>query len=559
MSGEFERTGTFRATFLCGALLVLLAGLSVRLAHIQLFQAEAHASGARKQQVRRRAIPAARGRILDRNGHPLALSVTARSLHADPGEVDDVESAAARTAPLLGIPVGELVSRLRRPGRFVWLHRRIENRDLLRRVAELDLPWIGLTDEPARHYPAGRMAAHLVGFVGVDEQGLWGIEGLLDRRLRPTEGYRLVERDGLRGGVPIAGLLAGERKPRAGEDVRLTLDLRIQTFAEKAMDALVEEWEPEGAVAVVMDPRTGDVLASVVRPDFDPRRYGDVGKDVWQNKVLTSCFPPGSSFKPLVAAIAVDAGVLDPERDTIDCEGGRWKLPGMRTVVDHEAMGRVPFADVLIHSSNIGMVKIGQEMGCEALHDALIRMGFRRPTGCGLPGESAGMMAPLRDWRSTEHLRCISIGQQISVSPLQLARAFSALATDGRAPRPRFVLDGREPERTRVMSARAAAAIRPILGRVVEEGTGKPVRLKLWRVGGKTGTADRILDDVKVGYVSVFVGLAPISDPRFVVVVMADRSRTDRGTPYGSRVAAPAVRRILESSLRLYGVTPDAD
>jgi cell division protein FtsI (penicillin-binding protein 3) len=555
---DFEKTGRFRAVFLCGALLVLFGGLAVRLAHIQLFLGETYASGAKRQQVSRRKIPAMRGRILDRNGHVLAISVPARSLHLDPGAVDDVESAAARHAALLGYPEGELLSLLRRPGRFVPLRRGIEDRGLLRRIAKLDIPWLGVTFEPARHYPAGNLAAHVLGFVGAEEMGRGGLEAMLDKSLRPSSGYRLEERDGSKRGTRIVGTLDDAEPARTGDTVALTLDSRIQTFAEDALDRLVEEWKPEDAVAVVMDPHTGDILASAVRPGFSPDSYQDTPKEFWTNRVVTHPYTPGSSFKPMIAAIALDAGSLR-ETDTINCDGGVSRAFGGRPARDCHKMGRVLFPEVLVHSSNIGMIKVAMKLGDAALHAGLQRMGFGRRTGVDFPGESGGILHSLKKWREGSALRYIAIGQQMGVTPVQLTRAFCAIATDGRAPRPRYVKDGRPVERERIMSARTAAILRPILGRIVSEGTGRSVRLEHWAAGGKTGTADRMTKNGKDGYHVSFIGMAPISDPRFVVLVLADRPRTDKGVPYGGRVAAPAVKSILQRSLTLYGVPSDAN
>ncbi len=552
---DFERTGRFRAQFLCGALLVLLAALLGRLAQIQIVNSTQHASGAWRQQVSRREIPAFRGRILDRNGFPLALSVPARSLHADPGEVEDVELAAARVAPLLGFQKEELISLLDRPGRFVPLRRRIEDRDLLLRIAKLDLPWIGQTYEPSRNYPAGRLAAHVLGFTGVDGDGLWGLEAKLESRLAPTKGVHYEERDATRRAIRLN---ADGIPACAGEDVALTLDRRIQSFAEEALDTLVADWTPKAAVAVVMDPYTGDILASAVRPTFDPAHALESPKDHWLNRTVTHAYEVGSSLKPLVAAVALEAGVISPGK-IIDCKGGRWRFRRTRVINDCHKMGRVPLREVLIHSSNIGMVQIADWLGPERLRDGLARLGFGRTTRSGFPAESVGVLSNLADWTGDVSLRSVAFGQEVAVTPIQLARAYCAVATDGRAPRPRWLLTGGPPVRTRLFDAGIAAFLRETMAAVVEEGTGRKARLTHWRVGGKTGTADRMTPNGKDGYISSFVALAPVGDPRFVVVVIADRPRTDKGCPYGGSVAAPAVKTILEQALRLTGAPSDAN
>ncbi len=545
---------------------VLLVGflcLLARLVRLQVIDHDIWTARAHEQNFDRLSIPAARGVILDRCGRRLAVSRNVWSVYADPATVGQKPFTARTLARALDGDADEILGRLRRQKRFVWIKRKVDDReaDWIRR---LDLDGVGLRREWLRVYPEGALSAHVLGFVNLDNIGMEGVEAQCDSLLKGTDGVAIVRRDGRRRRISDAS--TPQREPRHGKSIILTIDAAIQAFCEEELARAAEEFKPASATAVVLEPRTGDVLAMCAWPSFDPNAFNHYDADVRRNRAVTDAFEPGSTFKPFVGAAVLEAGLASPG-STYNCHRGAWRV-GRRTLHDSHGYGDLTFVEVIQKSSNIGIAKIGLLLKRDGLHRAVRSFGFGRASGMDLPGECDGFVWPADRWTSYS-MTSVPMGQEISVSALQLARGFAVFANGGLLVKPRVVLgygshDGTVMEHCyerlapkRVLSESVADLMgRDVLTGVVERGTGKRARLAGYAVAGKTGTA-QIAREGGGGYIpgayrGTFVGFAPAEKPRFVVLVSLERPRGR--SYYGGTVAAPAVARILERSLAYAGV-----
>ena len=558
--------------------LVALGATVAQLVQVQVVDAAEHAARGERQRVRTVELPAVRGRIYDREGAVLATSVDAAALHGDPAafrpttraDGTRVPAAGDRTevaralAPLLGLDEADLVERLGREGRFVYLARQVDL-DVAQGIMRLRLPGVGMHVEPRRTYPSGGTAAQVVGFTGIDGAGLQGLEASHDHLLRGRPGTLLIER--APGGLAIA---SGERElvpAEPGADLVLTLDREIQHVAERVAAEVAERHGALGASVVVLDVASGDVLGMASAPTFDPnaRRSGD--EDVWRNRAVTDLFEPGSTQKALTVAVALEAGAITPSTafdvpDRLDFGGHTF------SDVSRHGTQRWTVGDIMARSSNVGAILIAERTGEEALRAGLLALGASRPTGLGFPGEVAGRLPGPGEWWATT-LPTVAIGYGTSTTLLGLATSYATIANDGVRVEPRLVrgtvgADGRlEPAAPaaseRVLSARTAGVVRELLGAAVdgEGATGSLAAVPGYRVGGKTGTARKPLADAagySDEYVSSFVGLAPLDDPRLVVAVMVD---APQGAYYGGAVAAPAFAEVMHASLLARRIVPD--
>jgi len=455
-----------------------------------------------------------------------------------------------------------LRARILRPeSRFAWVRRAVDDPAALERVLALDLaktpgedPVI-LREELVRFHPLGPLAPQLLGTVDIDGKGIEGLERSLDARLRGTDGVRTVLVDAL--GVPIVvpGMDAEEAIP--GRPVGLTIDAVIQGFAEDSLRLTCEKNEPKGGTCVVLDARTGDILALASWPTFDPADPRKATAQDRRPRYATDMFEPGSTFKPLVAAAAIECGAVRAD-ERIDTGEG-WIRIGKRVVHEHEPRGHgtIPVEKVLAVSSNCGMARIGMKLGIPRARAALAAFGFGRTTGLGLPGEVPGRLTPADRWTETYTLVSVSFGQEICVTPLQLAAAYLPLAGDGTLPALRLVRGDPVPSRVPVLSPLTARRVRGMLETVVTEGTARGLPKTGYRIAGKTGTAQKMKAGETAAYVSSFVGFGPVEDPRLLCLVLLDEPTRRHGTPYGSSVAAPYCSEILRRSLRYLGVRPD--
>lgn len=549
-----------RVLALAGLLALGFAGVLVRVAQLQVVRHGELAALAERQYARTVILPARRGPILDRHGVPLAVSGPAESLFAQPRAVGDPVRVAARLAPVLGMPEAELRAALLTPRPFVWIRRRLPPH-VAAEVRALREPGLGLVSESLRLYPHRELGAHVLGFEGVDG-GLEGVERAWDEVLAGTPGRAVVGRDGLGRELLLERVL---QPPTEGRGVGLSLDVNIQYVVERELDAAWRRTGARAAMAVALDPRTGDILALAVRPTFNPNRFLEASPEVWRNRAITDPFEPGSTFKPIVAAAALEEGVVRPE-DRIFAEEGRITI-ARTTIRDWKPYGWLTVAEVLQHSSNVGAIKVGLAVGPARLYRYATAFGFGAPTGVGLSGESRGVLRDPSRW-SALSLPALSIGQEVSVTALQLVAAFAAIANGGTLMRPRLVRavmdgEGRELRRVepvavrQVISPATARTLTHLLVQVVERGTGQRGAIPGYTVAGKTGTAQK-LDPVTRRYshrpgVLSFVGFAPAEPPRFVLLVALDEPRTER---WGSEAAAPVFAAIGREILRYLDVPP---
>ena len=557
------------AIILTTALAVMLAALAGHLLYIQMESADVLAARAEKQQHMRIPIRPVRGNILDSRLRVLGGSCEIHSIFADPKVVRDPSAAATRVGRLLGMDPNEILSLLTHDpkSRFVWIKRRVsvETGEAIHR---LNIPGIATVAEGTRFYPNAALAAHILGCVGIEEQGLDGLEKLFDDRLRGREGEAYVLAD--RSRRPIWTDADHFTPAEDGHHLVLTIDATIQGAAEQAVTEACAKYRAKSGSVVVVDPQTGAILAMANWPTYDPNRYNAYPVDSRRNRCITDTFPPGSSCKPFFACAALEAGVVH-FGEVLFCENGFWAAAKMHDA--GHSYGNLTFEEILVRSSNIGMAKLGTRLGNEREHECLAAFGFGHKTGVWLPGESAGVVFSLKRWTSLSTTR-IPIGQEFAATPLQMAMAFSAIANRGKLLRPKIlrgVLDNRgqvavdlsEPEPVgQAIDVKTAREIinRALVGVVEDEhGTGKSCRIPGYKVFAKTGTAQKIDPETKTvsktRYMSAFLAGAPAENPQVVVCVMINEPDKSIGY-YGGTVAGPVAKKILEQALPYLGIPP---
>jgi cell division protein FtsI (penicillin-binding protein 3) len=550
---------------LAGVVLLLVAAVVVRRAvQLQVQEGARLREWAERNYLRDIEVAARRGRILDRNGDELASTVDFDSIYCNPRQLAPLPGAAERLAEALEMDPREVERILGQPRYFAWLRRKAtpEQRDA---ALSLKLPGVGVRKEPGRVYPKGGLAATLLGYTSVDGRGLEGLELGFDQILRGSGVQVPTIRDSYGRALMVEGLV--DTSAVAGQDLVLALDKYLTFVTESALAEAVEKNHAKSGVAVVMDPRTGEVLALANVPTYDPNDPRDATAREARNRAVTDQFEPGSVMKTFTFAAALDAGKLHAE-DQFDCQMGAMAI-GRYVIHDDHKLGVLTASDVFKHSSNIGTVKIARKIGKEALYDTLVKFGFGRRPGLGLPGESGGTLHPVRRWGEIE-FATHAFGHGLTVTPLQLVTAFAAVASGGVYHPPRLALrtiqpDGheeaapaavepRQPER--IISERAARALLKIMERVTDkDATGKLALIDGYPVAGKTGTALKVVggryDYQK--YVASFVGIVPANDPRLVIGVMVDEPQP---VHFGGLVAAPVFKEIAEAALRYLGIPP---
>lgn len=540
------------------------AVLITRLIQLQGAQRQLMNDRVTRQSIFSEVIPARPGEILDRNGQVLAMTIPCDSLFAVPDEIQDPWDFAWRVGPILNLNTDELYHRIadNADKRFVWIERRISE-DKVTAIRKLNLPktaW-GLRREYRRQYPQGSFAAHVLGIRNIDNVGQGGLEQSLHDVIRGVDGNRVMTRDAR--GIIMEVAAERSQAPQHGQTVVSTIDLLTQIETEQQLDALMEEWKPNGACAVVMVPQSGEILAMASRPGFDPNALLAVPDAAWKNLAVSAVFEPGSTFKPFIVGWAIQNNTLAFD-EMIDCSFGVYRM-GPRILHDHHSYGALSVEDVLVKSSNIGMAKIGERMGIESLYEATRAFGFGRRTGIELPGELPGLLRPVAQW-NVYSLGSIPMGQELAVTPLQLITAHAALANGGRLVRPhllkrsdsselgtvsgsQIVKPGADVQSVLLDSDIAEWLVQEPMKQVVERGTGKSAKVPGMSIFGKTGTAQKL--DLLTGtysdkaWVLSFVCGAPAEDPEVVVLVMVDEP-TAPGIHYGGTVAAPTASRILQ-------------
>lgn len=542
-----------------------------RLVQLQVLHHEEHAAAVNRTVTSAITVRGRRGRILDRRERPLALSVEAVSCAIDPKLCNRAEGGLDSVLRDLGVVLALSPERLalirrraRREGcRFVWVKRNLKEteREALGRI---ELPGVVRVRGYRRFHPGGRLAGHVLGFTDIDGKGLDGMERVCEAVLKGLDEKQPILRDALR--RPLTETSEALASRRSGMDVRLTLDATIQAIAERHVDAAFNKWRASAVCAVVMEPCSGDVLALVNRPDYHPDRPTLDPTAHRLNQAVSTVFEPGSIMKPIAIGKVVDAG-LATWSTTFHCENGAWRMPGGRVLRDTHGYGPLSVEMILVKSSNIGTAKVAALLGPARLHRALTDFGFGRSTGIGLPGEIGAQLHPLRKWTSYS-MGSVPMGQEVTVTPLQITTAFCAIANGGMLLKPRIALDIREENGAvvhaapvkpvaRMLRPETAARLRAVLRKVVTHGTGRRLKQATYEIAGKTGTAQLAVnaEEYAAGhrgyspdrYVGSFIGFAPYDNPRLVVLVSV---REPKGAYYGGTVAGPAVREILDESLR---------
>ncbi len=553
----------FRLRVAGGLLLALLLSVALRAIQLQAFDGERLARMGERQHLQEWIVQPKRGTIFGRTGDALAISIEAQSVYVRPRRLKVTGKVVADVARALDMKRADVRRKMTAGEPFVWLKRQVTPREA-QRVRRLKVEGIGFYHEPRRYYPQGRLAGQALGVVGRDAQGLEGVERSYDRYIRGETSSWVVERDALGRRVLVAGL--DELKLQPGPDVHLTLDTALQHLAEKHLEATVKRYRAKGGTVVMADPYTGAIMALASYPFFDPNQYRTQERNRWRIRAITDTYEPGSVFKAVLAAAALEDGVVGRE-DLIFCEYGKYRYGG-RTIHDFKEYGWLSFAKVLQLSSNIGVTKVAHKLGKERYHRYIRRFGFGRKTGVDLLGEVEGTVRPHHKWYKVD-LAAASFGQSIGVTPLQMVTAFSAIANGGLLRRPYLVdrvvgEDGRvlfrnKPEvLRRVVSRDTARAVVDILkGVVAEGGTGSRAALAGFETAGKTGTSQKA-DRVKGGYskkrIASFAGFVPADEPRFVLLTLVDEPTVQ---VYGGLVAAPLFQRIAGPALHALGQKPD--
>lgn len=560
-----------RGAFLLSVLLLGFLGLAARLIYLQYVQHDWYAKVAEDQQTLKRPIRARRGGFFDLKGRPICVSVPVKSVFVAPDEIElkklpVVSLALART---LNIDETELRhGMLRRYNKkFMWVKRLVSDREAVR-VARMKLPGVKFCTEYRRTLPEGIIAPHVIGWVDVDHVGREGLERVFERQLKGVDGLERLECDGRR--RTRLTDLAVFKPVVHGNDIRLTIDAEIQRIASEELDGALREWNPISATIVVMEVKTGRILALDSRPTFNPALPGECKPGDRFNRAVAACYEPGSVFKSFVMAGYLDSG-LGRIDDRIFCENGLFRIRGRR-LRDHHPYGWLTVAEVIEKSSNVGMAKIGLQMEAGRLFGIITAFGFGDTTGSGLPGEIPGIVTPFKDW-SYYTETSVPMGQEIATTPMQLIAAFNALANDGVLVKPQVVeaitdpdgkvlykFEGPEYSRRVVSSETARTMIDPLLTGVVLRGTGRRANVGTYSKFGKTGTAQKV--SMQGGFshsrfVSSFLGGGPVEDPKLTVIVLLDEPR--RGNSYyGGTVAAPIAGRIVENTLKYLRVPRDA-
>ncbi len=537
--------------------------VGIRLVHLQVLGREYFVQQGTRQSERTVNLDPRRGPILDRQGRPLAVSVDAESIYAVPQDVGDENAAAAALARALSLDAAgrrEVVAQLSKNRAFVWIRRKVDPATA-RRVRELSLDGIGFVSEHRRYYPQRELGAHVLGYVGLDNTGMSGVEYALEKEIRGRAAKVVVHTDARR--RPVAQT---ERPSTDGDAVVLAIDQTIQHIAERELDRSMADTQAQSGMLIVVEPYTGEVLAMAGRPTFNPNRYQAYPSARWRNRAVSDVFEPGSIFKIVTAAAGLQEKVVEPG-EVLDCGHGHIEISGV-TINDHAVFDRLTFTQAVEKSSDIGMIRVAQRLGRDNFARYVRAFGFGEPTGIELPGESGGLFRPLPKW-SALSLPSLSFGQEIGVTGLQIAMAAAAVANGGYLMKPilvkrvedgegRVVRESKPLVVRRVLEPDTVDTLTSILHGVVLEGTGRKAAVPGFAVAGKTGTAQKI--DATGHYsmadhVASFVGFVPMSRPALVVLASLDTPRG--GANQGGDVAAPLFARVAEAALRVLAVPPD--
>jgi len=552
-----------RLYYLAGFVAFWLLVICARLVWLQVVRYGDFTQRAARQQQRSIEVASVRGNIYDRNGNELAMTVNVDSVFAVPSEVTDIHATARSLARVLQADSGEIESRMHASRAFAWVARKIDSAASAR-IRALNLKGIYFQKESKRFYPKRELAAQVLGYVGVDDEGLGGVERQFDAKLTGKPGTMLISMDAKRRWFGRV-----EKNPDPGENVVLTLDEKIQYIAERELARAVAETHAEAGTIIVENPHTGEILALTNRPDFNPNTFNTADPRSFKNRAVSDVYEPGSTFKIVTLAAALEERLTNPN-EVVDCQMGSITVNG-RLIHDHKAYGDLTVAQVLENSSDVGAIKIALRLGDERFDRYIRSFGFGSQTGIELPGETRGLTKPASRW-SKVSIGAISMGQEIGVSPMQLISMGSTIANDGVFAPPRIVAGTTPPRSTpqliafqpaagrRVISSLTAAEMKQMMEGVVLRGTGRKAILDGYSSAGKTGTAQKI--DPATGkyskshYIASFTGFAPVNTPAVSVLVILD---SPVGEHEGGQVAAPVFARVMQQVLGYLNVTHDVE
>ena len=552
-----------RLYLLMGMLCFWVLAIAGRLVQLQVVEYGEFAQRAQRQQQRTIEVAPKRGVIYDRNGQELAMSVRVDSVFAVPSEIPDQATAATLLSNVLGTDSEDILTRLKSSRAFCWIARKLDA-PTADRIRALNLRGIYFQKESKRFYPNRELAAQALGYVGLDDEGLGGIERSYDAKLRGAPGKMLISLDARRRWFGRV-----EREPEPGQSLVLTLDEKIQYIAERELEAAMQQTHAEAGTIIVQDPHTGEILALASRPTFNPNTFQKAQPEALKNRAVSDVYEPGSTFKIVTLAAALEEKLAQPD-EVIDCQMGSITLSGVR-IRDHKAFGMLTVPQILIYSSDVGAIKLGLRLGEERFDRYIRAFGFGSQTGVELPGETRGLARPVNRW-SKVSIGAISMGQEIGISPVQLVSMVSTIANDGVRMPPRLVRDVAAPGTPlqnvsfqpaggrRVISTLTAAEMKKAMQRVVLEGTGRRAILDGYTVGGKTGTAQKI-DPTTRSYsrwkhVASFAGFAPVNNPAITVAVILD---SPVGLHEGGQVSAPVFQRVTQQVLAYLNVPHDVE
>jgi cell division protein FtsI (penicillin-binding protein 3) len=547
-----------RLYVLIAAMALWATVIGARLYFLHVVLSANYLQRAEQQQQRKLDVSPRRGVIYDRNGNELAISIKVDSVFAVPDEIHNPDATARTLSSLLAIPKQDLLAKFAAERSFVWIKRKLNGTEAAA-VRRAKIPGIYFQKEDRRFYPKRDLAAQVLGYVDIDEKGLGGLEYRYNGAVRGDAGRVLVMTDA-RG----RSFNSIEQPVAPGANLITTIDENIQYIVEKEIAAAEAQTHAKGISAIVMDPRTGEILAMANYPTFNPNEYAKYGAEAWVNRAISHVYEPGSTFKIVTASSAIEEGVAQPT-DIIDCQMGSIVVFG-RLIHDHKPYGLLTVKQIMENSSDVGAIKLGLRLGDDRFSSYIERMGFGKSTNVDLPGEERGLAKPAARWTKSS-IGSIAMGQEIGVTPLQIVRMVSVIANGGILYQPYVVkkvehpqngiLHDTEPHGERVISTDTAAKLQDMLEVVVTDGTAKAGKLEGYRAAGKTGTAQKIDQSghySKTKFVASFTGFAPVSNPAISIIVMVDEPA---GGHQGGQVAAPIFKKIAEPVLRYMSVPPD--
>ncbi|HKV05892.1 MAG TPA: penicillin-binding transpeptidase domain-containing protein [Candidatus Acidoferrales bacterium] len=553
-----QRNPRLRWLFVWVLAVVWMAAILVRLSYLQLFCYSEYLAKAQHQQQRVFEISPRRGTIYDRKGHELAVSLPMDSVFGDPAEIKDVDAVTRLLSGVLGVPAEELADKIREAKTPVRLARKLPP-ETVQRITDMNLNGVFFQKENRRVYPQRELAASVLGYVDVDEKGIGGIEYSLDKQIRGRPGRMMVMADGRRRWYDRS-----ESAADPGASVTLTIDETIQYIAEKELARAMEETRAKAGTVVVQDPNSGDLLAVANSPAFDPNDAGKYPAEVRMDRAVSAAYEPGSTFKVITLTGAIENRVVSPG-ELVDCQMGQIVVAG-RLIHDWKKFGVLTVRGILANSSDVGAIKVALRLGAPRFYDTIRAFGIGEATGIELPGENRGLLRPLESW-SASSIGSLAMGQEVSVTPIQIVSAISAVANGGTLYRPQIIreIDGGEPGTLRAApgpqqatDAKTAATMREMMEDVMIEGTGKLSQLSGYTSGGKSGTAQKI--DPATGrysatqYNSSFVGFAPVNNPAITILVVLD---SPVGQHHGGQVGGPVFKRVAEQVLAYLDVPHD--